>query len=308
MSTNEEFSLIAGHLRVLEEILGTEITFNDFSGVLQSDHQLWKCLGNMFIHRNPFCMMIKSRRFLWNHCLRRKPKIQKRAMEVGEVFCGMCYAGFQEWIIPVMVDGSCYGVLGLSFAGDSADASDERIASLVAEGSFSPEEGELLKGHLARIASQGGKALGEWSGEKVRMLFSPVTEAFQRLYRHRISERSDYRSNISGILDRKLYIVTHAQEFMRRHYGDVHLTIKTVAEYCHCSVSTLSHIFKGVSGASFREYLRRIRIEHGKELLQEGRSITEVAAMVGFNDSNYFSTVFRAITGVPPSKFLSPEP
>ena len=42
-------------------------------------------------------------------------------------------------------------------------------------------------------------------------------------------------------------------------------------------------------------------MRHGKQLLESGRSVKEVAFLLGFSDQNYFSTVYRRHFGIPPS-------
>lgn len=57
-------------------------------------------------------------------------------------------------------------------------------------------------------------------------------------------------------------------------------------------------------GKTFRELLQEYRIEKAKVLLSVGEySVTETAFGCGFNDSNYFSTVFRKRVGVSPREY-----
>jgi two-component system response regulator YesN len=57
-------------------------------------------------------------------------------------------------------------------------------------------------------------------------------------------------------------------------------------------------------GASFRSYLLRVRIAKAEQLLRDsGRTITEIAQMVGFGDLPRFDKVFRRATGMPPSVY-----
>ncbi|MBR2043868.1 MAG: AraC family transcriptional regulator [Clostridia bacterium] len=49
------------------------------------------------------------------------------------------------------------------------------------------------------------------------------------------------------------------------------------------------------------EYFNNIKIRKAIEHLKEGFSVKETAIALGFSDPNYFSTVFKRITGNPPS-------
>jgi AraC-like DNA-binding protein len=57
-------------------------------------------------------------------------------------------------------------------------------------------------------------------------------------------------------------------------------------------------------GVSPLKYLTQIRISHAKRLLRlkqrSGMSIQEIAWLSGFQDSLYFSRVFKKATGVAP--------
>jgi two-component system, response regulator YesN len=48
-----------------------------------------------------------------------------------------------------------------------------------------------------------------------------------------------------------------------------------------------------------------VRAEEAKLYFQKGnRSVTEIAFMVGFNDLNYFSRVFKKATSLTPSQYI----
>ena len=53
-----------------------------------------------------------------------------------------------------------------------------------------------------------------------------------------------------------------------------------------------------------REELEAHMEDQKEAYLQEGKSVKETAHLLGFNDQNYFSTVFKRITGTPPKEFI----
>ena len=82
------------------------------------------------------------------------------------------------------------------------------------------------------------------------------------------------------------------------------LSLSILSRKFSISESHLSRKFKEVVGIGLNEYITFVRIINAERLLREGRlSITEVATECGFNDPNYFSTVFKKIKGVTPLKF-----
>ena len=54
---------------------------------------------------------------------------------------------------------------------------------------------------------------------------------------------------------------------------------------------------------NLRTYINQLRINVAKGLLKHGYSVSASAYASGFNDANYFCTVFRSIVGMSPSRF-----
>jgi len=56
----------------------------------------------------------------------------------------------------------------------------------------------------------------------------------------------------------------------------------------------MSRMFKKETGFGFSEYLTLVRLRHSEFLIKnKNLSITEVAHRCGFEDSNYFSVIFK---------------
>ena len=83
------------------------------------------------------------------------------------------------------------------------------------------------------------------------------------------------------------------------------LSLKSLSKRFALSEGFLSRKFKAVSGMGINEYITHVRIHNAARLLTASSrcSITEVAAQCGFNDSNYFTSVFKKIKGITPYKF-----
>ncbi len=79
------------------------------------------------------------------------------------------------------------------------------------------------------------------------------------------------------------------------------ISLQEVADMANVSKYHFCSIFKEFTGHTFKEYHNRIRINKAIELLgTTDMSITEIAFLCGFNDSNYFSRKFHQITGKTP--------
>jgi AraC-like DNA-binding protein len=60
---------------------------------------------------------------------------------------------------------------------------------------------------------------------------------------------------------------------------------------------------KSYTGKSPQDFVRIIRLERAAALLRSGRSVTDAAALTGFDNPKYFSTVFKKYFDVSPSKY-----
>lgn len=99
-------------------------------------------------------------------------------------------------------------------------------------------------------------------------------------------------------------VVRDVMRVISGNYSDPNLDLEKVGRELQISSSQLSRILNQSVGVSFRQLLRNTRIEEAKRLLASNLySVKEVAALVGFADSHYFSRRFKALTGQSASEF-----
>ncbi|WP_187274161.1 response regulator transcription factor [Paenibacillus sp. N3.4] len=93
-------------------------------------------------------------------------------------------------------------------------------------------------------------------------------------------------------------------QYVHDHYGE-EITLEELADKIYLSKNYLNQIFKKSTGETFANYLLKVRMEKAESLLLQGHCmIYEVAEKVGFNNVNYFSTVFKKVMGRNPSELL----
>lgn len=82
------------------------------------------------------------------------------------------------------------------------------------------------------------------------------------------------------------------------------LTLTDTARYCAVSPEHLSRVFRRETGFGFNEYVNIYRLKRAESILKSGAfsSISQVAGLCGFPDSNYFSKAYRKMYGLPPSR------
>ena len=81
-----------------------------------------------------------------------------------------------------------------------------------------------------------------------------------------------------------------------------HFTIEQLAQRFHISPTALKRCFRGVYGSSIYAYLRTYRLQVAERMLKESvLSITEIAAKIGYENPNKFTSAFKSVYGIPPT-------
>lgn len=92
--------------------------------------------------------------------------------------------------------------------------------------------------------------------------------------------------------------------YMEENYSNSQLRLEDVAQYVDRNPSYFSHLLATRAGSNFTDVLSGIRTKEAKRLLMEtNKPVKEVSMLAGFQNANYFSRVFKEITGVSPREF-----
>ncbi|MCM3747523.1 helix-turn-helix domain-containing protein [Paenibacillus pasadenensis] len=92
-------------------------------------------------------------------------------------------------------------------------------------------------------------------------------------------------------------------QFMENEFQK-ELSIMDAAKFANMSRSYFSRCFHDITGHTFNEYLRMVRISHAKTLLkQSSKPISWVAYQSGYPNEKYFCKVFRKVVGLQPREY-----
>jgi len=98
-------------------------------------------------------------------------------------------------------------------------------------------------------------------------------------------------------------IVSQVMQFLLENI-DKDISHDVIAAKYRIHPGYLSRLFKQDTGETLSEYLLRIKIEKAASLLKEGRyKIGDIAGMVGYSASSYFSIAFKKYTGCSPREY-----
>ena len=101
--------------------------------------------------------------------------------------------------------------------------------------------------------------------------------------------------------------VNRVTELVVANLKDPDFTIDHLCREMAMSRTSFYIQLKSLTGKSPQDFIRVIRLERAASLLRAGKSVTEVAMLTGFDNTKYFSTVFKKYFNVPPSKYKLEE-
>jgi AraC-like DNA-binding protein len=111
------------------------------------------------------------------------------------------------------------------------------------------------------------------------------------------SVRSRFRGGLAGGALRRV------RGYINEHIGE-RISLDQLARQAGVSRFHFARQFRLSTGESPMGYLRRVRIERSKCILQaRATTIAEVAASLGFSDQSHFTRIFGRLVGVSPGSF-----
>jgi two-component system response regulator YesN len=85
---------------------------------------------------------------------------------------------------------------------------------------------------------------------------------------------------------------------------ETNLRINDICAQLGYSKSYLSKLFKEQTGETLANYATKAKINYSKKLIRDGNfNFTEISDRLSFDNPQYFSRVFKRVTGMTPSEF-----
>lgn len=232
------------------------------------------------IHNNPYCVFVKTNDEAWKKCV----QCQQNVFNAYNNDClfGMCYAGVEEYVFYVN-DKTFISISGYGIDKEKAKKRMERLSC----------EYHFDKSELLTVYEQGLKHKKE-NISKLKTLVKPLCHMLSLLQ----ITIGDIR-----LIESKSKTFDSILAFVQRNIMQ-DITLKSIADACACSESTVSHLFKEYTNQSVKKYINNLRIKQAERLLlTTDLPIGNVAMLCGFTDTNYFSTAFKKSVGLSPVKY-----
>ena len=91
--------------------------------------------------------------------------------------------------------------------------------------------------------------------------------------------------------------------YINNHYNE-DLNLEHLADQFYLSKYYLSHQFKQFTGLSLYQFIMKKRLTIARNMLMQGKTVTEAYTECGFNDYSNFLKVFKREFGEKPSVFI----
>lgn len=143
---------------------------------------------------------------------------------------------------------------------------------------------------------------------------SEEIERMKHLYRYGCI--SDYETEFMGWLEQFSEKLNHKFEdyknkqkiqqaviYIRENY-DKDLNMAVVSNHISMNYSLFSYAFKQYTGTNFVNFLKDIRMEKAKELLENtDLRIIEISQKIGYENEKHFMKIFKVTCGVSPTEY-----
>ena len=207
----------------------------------------------------------------------------KRALEAGETIIYKCRHGLVEAICPLFSFGSLTGFVLMGQVREKG-TDIQRMASGLKNIGVDEENAKKLCENIPTV-----------SKDMIEPLVRVATMC------------AKYLTISNAIPTTKLSIGQMTMKFIAENYTR-QISINDICDEIGYSKSTVLSAFKREFGCTINNHLNALRLMHAKKLLEEGvLTINEIARATGFTNQSYFSKVFSAKYGTPPSDYRRDE-
>lgn len=84
------------------------------------------------------------------------------------------------------------------------------------------------------------------------------------------------------------------------------LTFSDIRKKFNVSASVIKRLFKENMNCGIMEHFTRLKVDAAKQMIRENEfNFTEISERLGFNTPQYFTTVFRRVSGMSPSEYAA---
>jgi AraC-like DNA-binding protein len=175
-------------------------------------------------------------------------------------------------------------------------------------------QGVKIKGYLERTSLLASPVFHYGKDDRIRLCHEKMFEANRLtanrdlmmnsiLYEYLFLLVSKFPREQFTSREKQISYVEEVLKFLESNYPQK-ISIQALADSLGLNRSYLHRLFKSATGASLQEYLLDLRIRKACSLLKStDLSVTIISHSVGYEDTLYFSRLFKKKKGVSPSQY-----
>jgi len=227
-----------------------------------------------------YCRMLRETLGLDFRCRALDRTMMEIALQKKEMVSYTCYAGMREAVAPLF--------------------SENRLAGFVMIGQFRSQAAPSTSPYAVRWEKEQGsdalqKAFADspvFPEEKIETLLAMFRQLLELIIRSQLIHHKKYD------------LIEPVIEQIRQH-PEYALSLEEAARMSGRSQSTVTRLFKKITGQSFKQYQTGYRLQQaaGQLLDRPNCPVAAIALSVGFEDPFYFSRSFHKYHGRSPSDY-----
>ena len=141
-----------------------------------------------------------------------------------------------------------------------------------------------------------------WKQQAPGFRYKCTALLYSLLYYLNIQAQNNYANTK---LDKKLQ---SAVNYIHENFRSQNISISSLAKSCAVSQTYFRKTFKEIYKSTPLEFIINLRLEYASQLLQSKLyTISEASEKSGFNDSKYFSRLFKKRYGISPAKYKNTD-
>ena len=221
---------------------------------------------------SPFCSMVNCDADEHSRCLECDKLACHKALSEKSTYIYKCRYGLTEAVSPLYNFGSLTGF--------------------------------LMMGQVAESESEAERAVGlakKFISEKpdVTVVSPEMIGSFVKI----MTICAEYLTLSNSVIGEKRTVAEEARRYIEENL-EKKFCIADICKRVGCSKSTLLTTFKREFGTTVNNFVNDQRLKKAEGLLYKGKlSVAEISSECGFSDQSYFSKVFSARYGIPPTEY-----
>lgn len=231
----------------------------------------------------PICQLLRSDKHAYSACMHCDAVACETVVGRHSSYTYQCHAGLTESIMPLYLGNIVIGYLlfGHVFSYASHEEGWKNIK-------------ELCKNYQVDM-----EQLKQACWERPLISAEYITSAS-----HILQAVASYLCLERMAILKNKELPVQIDEYIMKHYTE-DIDVQSICRHFKIGKTSLYDIAKQNYGMGIAEHIRALRIEKAKELLiaNPEMNISEIASRCGFDDYNYFITMFKRVVGMPPRRY-----